>query len=138
MENTTIDVAEANRRMRVGGRRLVSVRKIDAIEDIPNADLIKVAVIGGWKVVVKAGEFQPSDLCVFFEIDSFLPADDSRYEFLLKNKTTWMGKEGIRLRTIRLRKQLSQGLALPISSFFSTVKINDETFITGYIDGKNL
>ena len=138
MENTAIDVAEANRRMRVGGRRLVSVRKIDAIEDIPNADLIKAAVIGGWKVVVKAGEFQPGDLCVFFEIDSFLPADDPRYEFLLKNKTTWMGKEGIRLRTIRLRRALSQGLALPISSFFSTVKINDETFITGYIDGKNL
>ena len=117
MENTAIDVAEANRRMRVGGRRLVSVRKIDAIEDIPNADLIKAAVIGGWKVVVKAGEFQPGDLCVFFEIDSFLPADDPRYEFLLKNKTTWMGKEGIRLRTIRLRRALSQGLALPLGSF---------------------
>lgn len=117
MENTTIDIAEANRRMRVGGRRLVSVRKIDDIEDIPNADLIKAAVIGGWKVVVKAGEFQPGDLCVFFEIDSFLPADDPRYEFLLKNKTTWMGKEGIRLRTIRLRRALSQGLALPLKSF---------------------
>lgn len=99
------------------GRKLVTVRQISAIEDIPGADLIKVAQVEGWKVVVKAGEFQPGDLCVFFEVDSFLPMDDPRYAFLKKNAITWNGIEGARLKTIRLRKQLSQGLALPLHLF---------------------
>jgi hypothetical protein len=99
------------------GRKLVTIREISAIDDIPGADLIKVAQVEGWKVVVKAGEFQPGDYCVFFEVDSFLPLDDPRYSFLEKNKITWNGIVGARLKTIRLRKQLSQGLALPIKSF---------------------
>lgn len=111
------EIKKANRLARVAGRRLVTVRKIDDIEDIPNADLIKTAVVGGWKVVIKAGEFKPGDLCVFFEIDSFIPIDDARFSFLHKNKITWQNLEGVRLRTIRLKKQLSQGLALPLSSF---------------------
>ncbi|WP_407306219.1 RNA ligase family protein [Acinetobacter sp.] len=99
------------------GRKLVTVRKIDAIGDIPGADLIKVATVEGWKVVVKAGEFKSGDLCVFFEVDSYLPLDDERYAFLDKNAVNWEGIRGARLKTIRLRKQLSQGLALPLEVF---------------------
>jgi hypothetical protein len=109
------------------GRKLVTVRRIDAIDDIPGADLIKVASVEGWKVVVKAGEFQVGDSCVFFEVDSFLPLDDERYAFLAKNKITWNGIDGARLKTIRLRKQLSQGLALPLSLFPEV-----EEFIDGF------
>lgn len=99
------------------GRKLATVREISAIDDIPGADLIKVATVEGWKVVVKAGEFQPGDKCVFLEVDTFLPFSDPRYEFLRKNGITWNGIEGARLKTIRLRKQLSQGLALPLHEF---------------------
>ena len=99
------------------GRKLVTVRAITAIEDIPGADLIKKATVEGWPVVVKAGEFQVGDLCVFFEVDSYLPMDDERYKFLEKNAINWEGIPGARLKTIRLRKQLSQGLALPIALF---------------------
>lgn len=99
------------------GRKLVTVRRIAEINDIPGADLIKVATVDGWKVVVKADEFKPGDLCVFFEIDTFILASDTRFEFLMQNKITWHGIEGARLKTIRLRKQLSQGLALPVSLF---------------------
>jgi len=99
------------------GRKLVTVREISEINDIPGADLIKVASVEGWKVVVKAGEFQPGDKCVFFEVDSYLPMDDERYKFLEKNATNWQNIPGARLKTIRLRKQLSQGLALPVAMF---------------------
>jgi len=99
------------------GRKLVTVREINAIDDIPGADLIKVATVEGWKVVVKAGEFKEGDLCVFFEVDSYLPMSDERFKFLEKNATNWQGIPGARLKTIRLRKQLSQGLALPLSAF---------------------
>lgn len=111
------------------GRKLVTVRKISAIDDIPGADLIKVATVEGWKVVVKAGEFQPGDSCVFFEVDSFVQMSDDRFAFLEKNAITWQGIKGARLRTIRLRKTLSQGLALPLSLFPEIVNI-----ITGHDD----
>ena len=99
------------------GRKLVTVRTIDAINDIPGADLIKVAQIEGWQVVVKAGEFNVGDPCVFFEVDAFLQLSDTRFAFLEKNAITWHGIRGARLKTIRLRKQLSQGLALPLKDF---------------------
>lgn len=99
------------------GRKLVTVREISAIDDIPGADLIKVATVEGWKVVVKAGEFKEGDLCVFFEVDSYLPMADERFKFLEKNATNWQNIPGARLKTIRLRKQLSQGLALPLNAF---------------------
>ena len=127
LKHGTIDVpaeeAERMRRQQLiedavnDGRKLVTVREISAIDDIPGADLIKVAQVEGWKVVVKAGEFQPGDKCVFFEVDSYLPMDDERYKFLEKNATNWQGIPGARLKTIRLRKQLSQGLALPVRDF---------------------
>jgi RNA ligase (TIGR02306 family) len=105
------------------GRRLVTVRKINAINPIPNADVIEVATIDGWNVVIKKGEFAVGDYCMFFEIDSFLPAEDSRFAFLAKSgvKTDEAGVERIRLRSIKLKKQLSQGLALPISAFVDDV-----------------
>ena len=54
-------------------RKLVTIRTIDGLEPIEGADVIEVAVIGGWKLVVKRGEFKVGDQCVYFEIDSFLP-----------------------------------------------------------------
>ncbi|MDK2126420.1 RNA ligase (ATP) [Parachitinimonas caeni] len=98
-------------------RKLVTVRKVDAIQPIPGADAIECATVEGWTVVIKKGEFQPGERCVFFEIDAFLPLADPRYAFLAKNKVRWNEKEGIRLRTIKLRGQLSQGLILPLADF---------------------
>lgn len=98
-------------------RKLVTVRKVASLRAIPGADAIECASVEGWDVVVKKGEFQPGDSCVFFEIDAFLPLADARYAFLAKNKITWNDAEGIRLRTIKLRGQISQGLILPLASF---------------------
>lgn len=101
------------------GRRLVTIRKIDNIQPIDGADMIVTATIDGWSVVVKKDEFKVGDYCVFFEIDSFLPANDPRFSFLTKSgvKIDETGVERIRLRSIKLKKQLSQGLALPVSAF---------------------
>lgn len=100
-------------------RKLVTLRKIKDIQPIKGADMIVAATIDGWQVVTKKDEFNVGDPCVFFEIDSYLPADDPRYEFLLKSgvKDAPDGKERIRLRSIKLRKTLSQGLALPLDKF---------------------
>lgn len=101
------------------GRKLVTIRKINAINPIPGADAIEVAIVDGWEVVIKKGEFAVNELCVFFEIDSFLPADNPAFAFLLRNgtKKDEEGTERIRLKSVRLRGQLSQGLALPVKMF---------------------
>lgn len=95
-------------------RKMATVRRIDAVNPIPNADAIEVATVGGWRVVVKRGEFQPGDLAVYCEIDSFIPSTVA--PFLTKPghyPKTFEGVEGERLRTVRLRGQISQGLLLP-------------------------
>jgi len=103
----------------IEGRKLVTVRKINDIQPIEGADLIVLAIIDGWQVVVKKDEFKVGDYCVFFEIDSYLPAQDPRFSFLAKSgvKTDEHGVDRIRLKSIKLRKQLSQGLALPVIAF---------------------
>jgi RNA ligase (TIGR02306 family) len=87
-------------------RRLVSIQKIDAIVPIPGADKVEQARVMGWTVVIKKGEFAVGDPCVFFEIDSVLPAEPAWSQF--------MRPRGFRVRTLKLRGVLSQGLALPI------------------------
>lgn len=101
-------------------RQLVTIRKISDLAPIPGADRIECAKIDGWKVVVEKGVFNVGDECVFIEIDSVLP-DVEPFKFLVEKngKTFYNGKFGARLRTVRLRKQLSQGLALPLSAFRS-------------------
>ena len=88
-------------------RKLVSIQTIDAIAPITGADNIMQARVMGWTVVVKRGEFAPGDPCVFFEIDSVLPDGPAWSEF--------MRPRGFRVRTLKLRGVLSQGLALPVA-----------------------
>lgn len=97
-------------------RKLASIRKITNIQPIPNADAIEVVSVDGWNVVTKKGEFKVGDLCVYCEIDSFLPILPE-FEFLRKSsyKKLSNGDEGFRLRTVKLRGQVSQGLVLPTS-----------------------
>ena len=98
-------------------RKLATVRRITDIKPIPNADRLELAIVDGWKAVVKKGEYKPGDTIVFCEIDSFLPIKP-KYEFLRKSSYRVMhdGTEGFHVRTVRFRKQLSQGLILPLSS----------------------
>jgi len=99
-------------------RKLASIRRISDIQEIPGADLIELALVDGWKVVVaKDVGHKVGNLVVYCEIDSFLPIKEE-FEFLRKSSYKKMGdQEGFRLRTVKLRGQVSQGLILPISVF---------------------
>lgn len=105
-------------------RQLVTIQKIEDLRPIAGADKIEVASVKGWKVVVLKNQFKINDLVLYFEIDSFLPVKPE-YEFLLKGskpkKMLVDGKEveGIRLRTVKLRGQISQGLIMPIPNSIS-------------------
>ena len=97
-------------------RQLATIRKIKEIQPIDGADAIEVATVDGWKVVVKKNEFKKGDLVVYFEIDSWIPHELA--PFLSKGKTPkeYNGVLGNRLKTVRLRGQLSQGLVLPVET----------------------
>lgn len=97
-------------------RKFASVQYVHDVWPIEGADRIECIGVLGWKCVAKKGEFSKGDLCVYFEIDSFLPIDP-RFEFLRSScykKSELLG-EGFRLRTQRFRGQISQGLCLPLS-----------------------
>ena len=103
-------------------RQLATIQKILEVQPIPNADLIQKAKIKGWWCVVKKDQFKPDDLCIYHEIDSFLPLIP-QYDFLAKGSSPktmiidGTDVKGYRLKTAVLRGQLSQGLALPVSDF---------------------
>jgi len=92
-------------------RQLASIQTIKDLQPIDGADKIEVATILGWKVVVRKGEFKIGDSCIYFEIDSILPKKDWSMFLVDKNRPD----KPIRLKTIRLRGQISQGLAIPIT-----------------------
>ncbi len=98
-------------------RKLASIQKILDIQPIPNADAIEVVTILGWKVVVKKDEFKIGDLCVYCEIDSLFP-DKPEFEFLRNKK--------FRIKTCRLRGQISQGIAFPMSILKSCGEFYEE------------
>ena len=87
-------------------RALASIQKITNIREIKGADKIEVAEVLGWEVVIRKGEFNIGDLCIYIEVDSIVPPLP-QFEFLKERK--------YRVRTIKLRGQLSQGLCLPLS-----------------------
>lgn len=96
-------------------RKLASIQIIDNIAPIENADAIEVATVKGWKLVTKKGEYKIGDKAIYCEIDSFLPICED-FEFLRKSSYKKMGDlEGFRLKTIKLRGQVSQGLLIPLS-----------------------
>lgn len=99
-------------------RKLVTIQEVKEIVPIKNADAIELVKIMGWQCVVKKGEFKAGDRGVYFEVDSYLPIED-KYEFLRLSSyrnNEFMG-EGFRIKTMRMRGQISQGLFLPISSY---------------------
>lgn len=87
-------------------RKLASVQKIIALEPIIGADAIEKAQVLGWELVVKKGEFKIGEMCVYCEIDSLFP-QKPEFEFLRPRN--------FRIRTIRLRGQISQGICFPLS-----------------------
>jgi len=69
---------------KTGERELAYVVKVDAIEPIVGSDNCEAAVIGGWRVLVKKGEFKPGDKAVYFEIDSKVDPENPAFAFLEK------------------------------------------------------
>ncbi len=127
-------------------RKLASIVTIDKVSPIPDADRLETATMVGktWEVVVGKGDFKSGDKAVYFEIDSYLPADDKRYEFLhsrcLRKFTSKKGEvlaEGVRIKTVKLRGVISQGMLMPIVLFPEVSDGTDDTDLTEILKVKH-
>lgn len=96
-------------------RKLATIRKIDTLTPIEGADAIECATVGGWKVVAQKGLYKEGDLAVYFEIDSWIPFELAPFLSKGKEPREFEGVKGERLKTIKLRGQLSQGLLMPLA-----------------------
>ncbi len=94
-------------------RHLATIQTIAEIKSIEGADAIEAARINGWWVVVKKDEFKVEDKVCYFEIDSWIPTHLAPFLSKGKEPRTYNDVQGERLRTVKLRGQLSQGLVLP-------------------------
>lgn len=104
-------------------RKLATIQLISSLEPIQGADSIEMARVLGWAVVVKKGEYSVGDRLIYCEIDSLLP-ERQEFEFLSKNcfkpeQIDAAGKTimpaGFRIKTIKLRGQVSQGICFPVA-----------------------
>ncbi len=88
-------------------RKMASIQRVIDTFPISGADKIEACQVLGWVCVIKKGELKAGDLCVYFEIDSILP-NESEFAFMEARR--------YRVKTVKLRKQVSQGLALPLDN----------------------
>jgi len=118
-------------------RSLVTIQKVKKISAIQDSDFLELAHVMGWQCVVKKGEFQEGDIGVYFEVDSFLPLDD-RYEFLRNSsyRENEDNGKGFRIRTVKMRGQLSQGLLLPLAIFHELYDFTEGVDVTEKLNVK--
>lgn len=113
-------------------RKMATIRRIDAVHPIVGADTIEAAVVGGWTCVVKKGEYRAGDLAVYCEIDSWIPTEIAPFLSKGKEPREFEGIRGERLRTVKLRGQLSQGLLLPWTVGGEGMDVSEQLGIVKY------
>ena len=98
-----------------GERVMAWVAKVESVIKHPNADTLDICMVGGWKCVTRKDEFEPGELVVYISIDSWVPHELAPFLSRGKEPREFNGVKGERLRTIKLRNEISQGLILPVS-----------------------
>lgn len=102
-------------------RKLAHIELITALSPIEKADKIEVATVLGWQCVVKKGEFKVGQKIVYVEVDSIMP-EKPEYEFLRDRK--------FRIKTIKLKGQISQGLVIPLPKEWNKHKLEEGDDVT--------
>lgn len=96
-------------------RELAYVVTINDILPIEGADRVEQAVVGGWHIMTRKGQFKPGDPAIYFEIDSKVPETEP-FKFLepkhYKVKTQKYFKGTV----------ISQGLLMSAEDFGWTVE----------------
>lgn len=107
-------------------RKMATVRAINGIRPIPNADRICTYVIDGWTIVDRINAYDVGDKVVMCEIDSWVPHTIAPFLSGERTPDEYEGVLGKRVKTAKLRGQISQGLILPISVLPTDVNIGTD------------
>jgi RNA ligase (TIGR02306 family) len=94
-------------------RKLATIREIEEIKPIPEADKICAYRVGGWWVVDTINKYDVNDLAIYCEVDSWIPHELAPFLSKGQEPREYNGVKGERLKTVKLRGQVSQGLLLP-------------------------
>lgn len=124
--NTTVNTTNTSQ------RKLASIQRIAEIKAIPDADRICAYRINGWWAVSQVNEYKVGDLVVYIEADAFVPTMHAAFLSKGKEPREYKGILGERLRTIKLKKQLSQGLILPLDNALSVLYGEEGDDVTDY------
>ena len=90
-------------------RELCYLVTIDEIKPIEGKDRVECAVVGGWTIMVRKGQFEPGDVGIYFEIDSKVPETEEAFAFLAPKK--------YKIKTQKYGKFYSQGLLMSAEDF---------------------
>lgn len=127
-------------------RKLASIAEITYIKPIEGADAIECAIVnGGWPVVIRKDEYKVGDVAIYLEIDSWVPHELAPFLSKGQEPREYNGVKGERLKTVKLRGQISQGLLLAFSEKEDTIlgpcytlKTENETIKLCHGIGKDL
>lgn len=112
-------------------RKLASIQRVVAVSKHQNADSLELATILGWQVVTRVGEVKPGDVVIYCEIDSMLPGAASWLPEAVKQRIEQQkDKEWYRIKTIKLRKEISQGLIIPRTNVTNRTIIGPDPDVT--------
>ena len=95
----------------------VEIVTLDRIEPHPNADRLELGFVAGWQIVIPEGVFGLDTLCVYFPIDSILSESLEEKLFSPESK---IKLHHHRVRTIKLRGAISQGLLARVCEVFDS------------------
>jgi RNA ligase (TIGR02306 family) len=103
-------------------RKLARIVQIDSVRKHPNADTLDLCMIGGWQVVTRLGEYTAGDYAIYLEVDSWVPVEVAPFLVKTVEPREYNGIKGERLRTVKLRGEVSQGLLLPLNDYPAVVR----------------
>lgn len=118
-------------------RKMASIKRIQETKPIPDADKICAYRVDGWWVVDSIGRYQVDDLVIYCEIDSWIPHEIAPFLSKGNEPKEYNGVKGERLRTVKLKGQLSQGLLLPVKQSIYRNETCIIDFISCEVDGNS-
>lgn len=98
----------------------VNIIEISEVKPHGNAERLEIVPVNGWQAIVAKGQFKPGDRAVYIEPDYVVPTARPEFAFLAKD-----GKDGHRLKAVRLRGSLSFGLLIPVPAEFADCSVGD-------------
>jgi hypothetical protein len=97
-------------------RSLAHIETVTNIRPIDGCDNIVQCNVLGWNVIIKKGEFDEGDKCVYIEIDSIVPKDNPDFAFL--------EKKHYKIKTMKMKGTISQGIVFPMSILHTDKEFN--------------